>query len=519
MPLLLLLAAVALVGIPNLMLPPGRDQAIFTVVGRAIADGGFPYRDAFDFKPPGIHLVYALSHLLGGGSMVVTHLLDLISVLVAVAGLYLLLARGSRLGAVVAGAAYGVAYVGTLRYWDLAQPEGLIATGVILAFLAFRRSRSTPGWAAAAGLCLGAACLMKYNAILFVPLVAAVDRLAPDGDSSRPVPSRMRLGLLAVGAAVPVAAGAGWLVLGGAWSSFREIQTEYLPGYSRLLLAGGFDAAFDASLRIVVDFFTRRPLWLLPIVAGVPITLLIGRRPGRWIPMLGILFAAAGVIAQGKFFHYHWLPALPFLSWVLGDAVDAVWTRVRRTRTATAFAAALLAVGLATAATSVGPVWGEKRGAVSTLVGATSRETFARNPAFGTFGVGDHAFSATLSASRALGSLTEPGERVFVWGFEPWMYVAAERPLASRFIYNVAFLSPWCPPSWGAELVADLEQAPPAVIVVVAHDALPWVTGVPVDSRSSVSTVPGLAELLHRAYRPVGREEHFEFYRRLDEHP
>jgi len=39
----------------------GRDQAIYGVVARAMLAGGAPYRDAWDFKPPGIHFLYALS--------------------------------------------------------------------------------------------------------------------------------------------------------------------------------------------------------------------------------------------------------------------------------------------------------------------------------------------------------------------------------------------------------------------------------------------------------------------------
>src|SRR5215472_6478303 len=39
----------------------GRDQGIYAVVGHAITLGGVPYRDAWDFKPPGIHFLFALA--------------------------------------------------------------------------------------------------------------------------------------------------------------------------------------------------------------------------------------------------------------------------------------------------------------------------------------------------------------------------------------------------------------------------------------------------------------------------
>src|SRR5690606_2033536 len=50
-----LLAAMAFAGVAALLLisfAHGRDQGIYAAVGRTILEGGVPYRDAFDFKPP-----------------------------------------------------------------------------------------------------------------------------------------------------------------------------------------------------------------------------------------------------------------------------------------------------------------------------------------------------------------------------------------------------------------------------------------------------------------------------------
>ena len=37
----------------------GRDHGIYATVAAVMLDGGMPYRDAWDFKPPGIYYVYA----------------------------------------------------------------------------------------------------------------------------------------------------------------------------------------------------------------------------------------------------------------------------------------------------------------------------------------------------------------------------------------------------------------------------------------------------------------------------
>ena len=54
-----LLALLAL-RIPSLVQPAGADQSLYTYVGLRILDGGTPYLDAWDQKPPGVHLLYAL---------------------------------------------------------------------------------------------------------------------------------------------------------------------------------------------------------------------------------------------------------------------------------------------------------------------------------------------------------------------------------------------------------------------------------------------------------------------------
>src|ERR1043166_2581740 len=56
-PWLALLAAPLLA--PSLWYPFGRDQGVFAYAGRVILRGGWPYRDVWDLKPPGIYYTYA----------------------------------------------------------------------------------------------------------------------------------------------------------------------------------------------------------------------------------------------------------------------------------------------------------------------------------------------------------------------------------------------------------------------------------------------------------------------------
>ena len=54
-------AAVLVVGLPTLILPFWPDQAIFSMIGRVIWEGGYPYVDAWDQKPPSIYFIYAVA--------------------------------------------------------------------------------------------------------------------------------------------------------------------------------------------------------------------------------------------------------------------------------------------------------------------------------------------------------------------------------------------------------------------------------------------------------------------------
>ena len=54
----------------------GRDQGIYALVGEGLLHGKLPYRDLWDFKPPGIFFVYALAQGVFGKTMLAPRLLE-----------------------------------------------------------------------------------------------------------------------------------------------------------------------------------------------------------------------------------------------------------------------------------------------------------------------------------------------------------------------------------------------------------------------------------------------------------
>src|SRR5262245_10675214 len=66
--------------LPSLFYPFGRDQGVFAYAGSVILRGGWPYRDVWDVKPPGIYYTYAAMLACTGSSMAGVRACDLLAV-------------------------------------------------------------------------------------------------------------------------------------------------------------------------------------------------------------------------------------------------------------------------------------------------------------------------------------------------------------------------------------------------------------------------------------------------------
>src|SRR5689334_7668345 len=65
--------------IPSLLYPFARDQGVFAYVGSIILKGGWPYRDVWELKPPGIYYTYAAMLGCTGSTMAGVRTCDLIA--------------------------------------------------------------------------------------------------------------------------------------------------------------------------------------------------------------------------------------------------------------------------------------------------------------------------------------------------------------------------------------------------------------------------------------------------------
>ena len=130
--------------------------------------------------------------------------------------------------------------------------------------------------------------------------------------------------------------------------------------------------------------------------------------------------------------------------------------------------------------------------------------------------VADYNLDADRQVALEVRSRSASEDAVFIWGFEPSIYFLAERPLASRFTYNVPQRTEWQRAHSRRELLRELSLTRPKVIVVQRRDVFGSVTGSPLDSKDELPNFPELKLLMESQFRKVKEIEDFEIYERSE---
>lgn len=443
------------------------DEAIHAGVARTLLDGGVMYRDAIDQRTPLTYYVVAAIFAVAGENNLWAVRAFLAVLIAGTAFATFLIARSWR-GPVAGGwaAAVFVALSTTLLYpgdANAANTEWFVGFFTAWgAWLFWRGGVPSFGRAAAVGVIYSCAFLSKQPALL--DLGAPFGLLLWLGVTGREPAKRITSALLGLCLAYTavVAAVIGWFALRGAFRDFYFYAWSYNLVYygpevslaERVKAAAALPGIVGATYPLVlVALLGTVAAGLVRLVQLRPTDAERAARPVQLFLGAWLVFALAGAASAGRVYGHYYIQTFVPLALVAGLGLAALTDATCHARRRAWQVLGALAL-LATAATLVWHPLAHGR-----------QSELNQDPA--------------LPIAAAVRAHTLPGEKIFVWGWNPDIYVYADRAPASRFLY-CSFLTglvPWTNLEPGLDtsyaivpgametLLRELEERRPAMIV------------------------------------------------------
>lgn len=487
--LLALLLIVVIAALPMLTYPLGRDQGMYANIARAILNGGTPFVDMWDIKPPIIYYIYALAIGLFGSGSEAVRALDLIAVPLTMIGIYWLGVRfgASRRVGLLAALSFAVFYF-TETFASLSQNDSLVTLPMTWAVLAAvragdapRASRESLLWALICGALAAVTLWFKHYYAIFALALVIEHLLRRLLDSSGGVslwqrfPVRESLAFAAGGLPVgllPLL----YFMSSGIWREML-IVADGTAAYNQQAQASF--SAFIGQLSTYVGF--RWQHWSVLLIAAAlwPFAPQVKRRGWRVI-LLWLAATLAFVLVQAKGFDTHWIPMLPPLALMGAAALDGwIQTLTARRDMVRRGVYALVTAGLLLIL--VKDTWIR---AWPYLTGQQNKVAYYQN-----FQGNDVKAWESARVINWLKRRTTPGDTIFIWGFRPEVaYLSGLRP-ATRYQAHFPLVASWWPPEWRQDNVDLLWAANPPYVLVMQADYMPWVTGRDEDS-ATLLTLP-----------------------------
>ncbi len=459
------------------------DQGLYAYAGQQLAAGHAPYAAAWDQKPPGIHVVYAVlwtiwphESVVAAADMVAA---GLIAILLVIIGRRRF-TEGVGLGAAVVFLFFANPSVVQRMSGILVrgQCETFIALAITMAMALVAAERRMTRHLLAVGVLLGCAFWLKYNAAAYA-LVVVVALLMWPRDGAPSWRSFLRdIGWVAMAGALTVVVPLAAMAAAGAWQDLYLATITYNVAYSGETFEG------ISPLRYLFTFPIERAandaLWLLGGL-GAMVAILHWLRAPRsasglcslvilsWVAAscLSILINGARDLPQ---YFVQAAPALAMMAAVglaplLARRPSAPWVPV-------ATMVLLIVMVLRPGVMGHLPkLIDNTRKDWSALVGRTDRATY-----LGRFG-GRERDKFVAREVDALASdikaTTSPEEPIYVFGFSPAAYVKSERRSASRFHWSrpvVIEFAAGTPGYGSAAVLTDLEREAPSIVALQKQD-------------------------------------------------
>jgi hypothetical protein len=456
------------------------DEAIYGTIAALMNAGGKLYAEGgVDNKPPGIFWVYATTFQLAGNyQMAAVHLVGLL-VMAATCVLLFITARG------IAGFRAGL--LAALFYGILTgagNPRLLATNTEVLMMLPLTASVLLilhRQWLWSGALLVAAGSFRQSAAINVLLVPAALVLLEPRERWLR------SSALFAGGLFGGLLAGALVLALSGSLAGFWRWTIGSLYGYATTNWTPAllWLRAKDSVLPFVIDDIV---VW---VAAGAFVLRWKRLQPAERLVVAWLAVSVVGSLAGGHLSWHYFIQVMGPLALLAALAIDAALKTSRRRLVAGAMIVGLGVPMLA---------WGAYDVAADPL-------TYDFSPP-----VPQHQLVAAYIQDH-----TQPGDRVFVWGDWPALYVESDRMMASRFpgfLRGFARGSGQPPNNWDTTadvwplLQSDLTQNPPALIVDTS--AAGWSDF----SMYPMANYPVLANLVTSHYHVVAKVDNVVIYGR-----
>lgn len=477
------------------------DQSLFAVIAEGLLRGDRLYVDLWDHKPPGIYALYAaIIRLLGPGAWAFA----LASIVAQCATALLLRAIVARIApgrsAVLAGVSYALLANPILLggFYATAQAEVFLETLVACSILL--AAKPSARCSAAAGLALGAAVILKPTALLFAPVVVLAPRFAYESARAASHRESER------GLAPPQSSARGlrWLhFLGGflvaPLAALLFIATTgVVPDAAAALIGWNIASLRAGGAGSFLDGFSWSPLYLLsilfdgilhlgPFLLFAAAGLALARARVFWAVWL--VASVASCLLQAKLYRYHYQPLLAPLMACSAFGVEALAIRLsgararnapgerardhnasrastgvasvppRIPRGAIAATAAVVFLSLIPFVNALASYWSEHADAFLLSEGTPPRGRRLDSYVWSSTGM---RFGDAARVAAMLRDNTEPGDRIYVLGFDPQLYRLTGRAPAGRYLAHDHVRFP------GAEgrLVDDFGRHAPRWVIV-----------------------------------------------------
>jgi len=477
--------------LPSLLHPqPIDSEAMYSVVANEIVDGGRPYVDAIERKPPLLFWTYAaIFKVAGESNWRALHVVALVWTLCAMAGLYVI---GTELFDVNTGLIAALLYSVFQPLWTWKNlsfdGEMLMNLPIIWAWaIAFHRSSSRlRPELFAAGALLGAAFLLKQPAaIAAVPL--GIYLLLPSYRTSRTLTRTNSIvqatvltsGFFAAVGLAAIALSKGGILREAFYWTIADHDVPHVFWQKGIVTTLGFlGAGLPLVIGAIMAGWAKGEIWA-------------GKTAERTALLWLLAVSAIGAAAGARFYPHYYVQLIPPLALLAAPCYARLWSRGMQP-----------------------PHWLLQPRVTYTWLAFTVIAFSAEH------WMGLAARRIPSEAGRYVSMHSAPDDRIFVWGQSAKIYLDAHRRPASRYITtfpltgnifggslpDVDTRNRIVPGSW-ENLQQDFGKHPPAYIIDLYSEP---------GAQYPVQQFPFLAKLLAEHYQQVARTEEGVIYHRND---